>query len=511
MSANIIMKCLCLLMLLGVDKVYAKPVEVRIASRDGMPQVLIPAGAFTMGATDKDAFGRTAEAPPHSVILDAYWMDQHEVTNEQFVRFLNAATQGVRSMIYNYCDPSSAFCRITVDVASGKCAVEPGFEQHPVCAVSWEGARAYAQFVRRRLPSEAEWEKAARGSDGRRYPWGEVWLPANLNTVEKGPGRTSAVGAIAGDRSPYNIWDMGGNVREWVQDTWEENYYLRSPLHNPVCTAANSRRVNRGGAWCLTEWDARTTSRNMLGASSTRRYMGFRCAEDSLPPLSPAPDVPKSVRFYAPMDGSVHAAFARGERRALAASNDIVFVKGHCGQAALLGENKTTRFSVDYDSVENLNLQEGTLALWIQPQGWNGAQEGARFFFMIRDEARCRFHLYKTATKTLALLTGNGVYQEWGGIYTSVEDWQDGEWRHLAVTWTPDRTVTLYMNGKLRGKMVVAPEKYFKGLPAHFSIGQSQSWGSDVPRAQTAIDEVMIFDRALGQDEIVELTKQGNF
>ena len=482
--------------------------ETRIAAHDDMPQVLVPAGEFVMGANDDDAFGRKAEFPPHRVHLDAFWIDQFEVTNAQFAAFLNAA-KADRPTVYRYCDPDNAACRITVEPASGACAVEKGFDQHPVCAVSWAGAAAYARHVRRRLPTEAEWEKAARGLDQRRYPWGNEWRPVHTNTREAGPGSVVPVGRTTADRSPYGAHDMAGNVREWVEDEWDEAFYSASPLRNPLNEGGRRRVVVRGGAWCLTEWDARTTSRQCLIPSSRRRYMGFRCAQTVPKPLPKAAPVSKDVLFYASFDGFLHAEAARGPRRPLKATNDIRFAPGKRAQAALLGAD-THRYWIDYETEGNIRLQEGTVAFWIQPHGWAGTDTGFRYFFMLRDVACCKFYVYRFLEKNLTILAGNGVEGQWGAISTDTQAWRDGQWIHLAVTWDTERAVTLYVDGKQAGRTIVPPERYMRGLPTHFSLGQSQDWDQSKYPAQTALDEFVIFSRALTAEEVTaEMDRTG--
>ena len=212
----------------------------RISKYDAMPQVLVPAGEFTMGADDADANGRQCEFPPHQVRLGAYWIDRYEVTNAQFVQFLNQVAPGNRPLIYGYCDLGNFFCRIRFDAATQRCTVAPEDAQRPVCAVSHGGAVAYAQSVHRRLPTEAEWEKAARGTDQRRYPWGNQWDPKNVVTRESGATEPLPVGSRPADSSPYGALDMAGNVCEWIADAWDEHYYLTSPTGNPV---------NRGEGW----------------------------------------------------------------------------------------------------------------------------------------------------------------------------------------------------------------------------------------------------------------------
>ncbi len=501
------MKCfvssvLCCSAFLVASRIDAEG-TVKTARYDSMPQMLIPAGEFVMGADDDDAHGRVAESPPHKVYLDAYWIDRHEVTNAQYVKFLNQKAKGNLRQVYSYCDIGNPVCRITYVSSTGLCEVKEKDRRLPVVAVSRQGAWAYARHMRRRLPTEAEWEKAARGADQRRYPWGGKWSPRNTNTREAGPGQPLPVESKSKDRSPYGVHDMAGNVREWVQDVWDERFYLKSPERNPLSEGTPSRCVVRGGAWCLTEWDARVTSRQPLLASAQRRYMGFRCAESFQAPLPVAVTVSKDVLFYAPMDGAVHAAAAQGERRPLKAPRKMKFVTGRRGKAALLGEEGKERYWVDYDSEGNIRLEEGTIALWIQPIGWNGSEPGFRFFFMLRDQSLCKFYLYRFMSGNLLALAGNGIEHEWGTVSSKTQSWKDGQWIHLAVTWK-GRSIALYVDGKPAGKTVIAPEKYFRGLPVSFSLGQSQVWDRTAKRAQTAFDEFVIFSRALKPEEVAK-------
>lgn len=476
--------------------------EPRMSKRDSMPQILIPGGSFTMGAKDEDAFGRTDEFPPHRVVLSPYWIDRHEVTNAQFAVFLNEGLKRNRARIYNYCDPGNPVCRITCDPQTGACGVEPGYEQHPALTVSWDGANTYARFVHRRLPTEAEWEFAARGTDGRRYPWGNDWLPRQTNVRESRGEETRPVETTPGDTSPFAVRDMAGNAQEWVADAWQEDFYQTSPVQDPINEGPASRHVVRGGAWCLTEWDARTTSRKGLIRICKRRYLGFRCAKTVPKPLPPPVKVSDDVLFYAPMDGTVHAAAAQGERRALKAPKTLIYTAGHRGQAALLGADSQRRYWVDYVTEANIDLNAGTLSMWIQPRGWDGNAKGFRYFFMIRDEDLAKFYLYRFVEKNLLMLAGNGIEGQWGAISQPTTGWNDGEWRHLAVTWDgPD--FSLYVNGNRVGKTLVPEGKRFRGLPSFFSIGQAQNWDSSKYPAQTAIDEVVIFRRALSAEDIL--------
>ncbi len=477
--------------------------QTRTAPRDGMPQIRVPAAQFIMGTDADDAFGRTAEFPPHKVRVDAFWIDAHEVTQGQFAAFLNEVAAGDLARMYDCVDLANEVNHFSYDAETGTVSVPERWADHPVGAVSWRGASAYAQRFNRRLPTEAEWELAARGTEGRRYPWGDEWDPENTVTSEGSDG-TAPVGSTPGDQSPYGVADMGGNVMEWVADVWQEDFYSQSPVDNPKATGQRRRGVARGGAWCLTEWDSRATSRKRQAPYAQRRYMGFRCAEDVLEPLPPPAAVGGDVLFYAPMDGSVHAAAAGGRRHALRISRQPDFAEGHHGQAALLGEDADGRYWVDYASEGNIDYDGGTLSMWVKPVGWSGADPGFRFFFIVRDPDRIRFYLYKFTTGGLTAIAGNGVNGEWAHISHDISDWQDGQWVHLAMTWT-ESELALYEDGEPISEKHI-PEKYrFRADAPYFSIGQSQDWDREpVPREQTAIDEVVIFNRPLSAAEIRE-------
>lgn len=257
------------------------PETVKISPKDGMTQIFIPEGVFTMGGMD--VHRKDNELPAHEVYLSAYWMDQVEVTNG----------------MYNLCVQTGA-CRPPAQVRSDNRAEyfgNPEFQDYPVVLVTWFDANAYCQWAERRLPTEAEWERAARGDDKRNFPWGDE-LPNQYNSNSLNiVGDTTRVGTYAEGASPFGVLDMAGNVAEWVADRYRPDYYGISPFENPTgpdeSVVFNDLRVIRGGSFQDDWMRLRLANRNFLagpnpfaqptedayyGRSSV--FIGFRCAAD---------------------------------------------------------------------------------------------------------------------------------------------------------------------------------------------------------------------------------------
>ena len=215
--------------------------------------VLIPAGEFPMGDED------LSDNPRHTVFLDSYYISKNPVTVAQYRKF---CTDAGRKM------PD---------------APEWGWkDDHPIVNVNWEDADAYCRWVGGYLPSEAQWEKAARGGDGRKYPWGNEWDNSRLQCSKKkyaDAKSTAPVGSFLGGASPYGALDMAGNVWEWCADWYEEDYPKSAPNKNPTGPAQGSRRVLRGGSWYFIIPDFfRAAYRNWLFPTGRYILVGFRCA-----------------------------------------------------------------------------------------------------------------------------------------------------------------------------------------------------------------------------------------
>ena len=250
-------------------------------------QVLIPAGPFLMGS---DA-GESDAAPARIVTLDVFWIDKTEVTNAQYAAFLNEQGNQVEGGVA-WVDFSDEQVLLTTDGLVFR--PRDGFADHPVVEVSWYGARAYCLRVGRRLPTEAEWEKAARGEDSRTYPWGEDSLTCAAANFWEQPngcvGRTMPVGSYPAGVSPYGALDMAGNVWEWVEDWYDPAYYSTGPGDNPTGPANGDSRVQRGGSYFDPGQTVRTFHRFRGWPINLYRNVGFRCATDAtLGVVSPRP------------------------------------------------------------------------------------------------------------------------------------------------------------------------------------------------------------------------------
>ena len=242
--------------------------------------VLVPAGEFLMGSTNTEIDKATAwsskpryefedEFPQHTVYLDAYYIDKFEVTNTQFEAFVNAT--GYRTLAEQ-----------KGELNTWRAAYAPGMENYPVVWMSWYDADAYCKWAGKRLPTEAEWEKAARGNLGRIFPWGNDWDPKKANCGEAGYGHTMPVGSFPDGFSYYGARDMAGNVWEWVADWWDPNYYSVSATRNPQGPlTATQNKVLRGGAFGNAKWQLRTAHRHTSGPDGYAPDHGFRCAKSA--------------------------------------------------------------------------------------------------------------------------------------------------------------------------------------------------------------------------------------
>ena len=253
---------------------------------DGM--VLIPAGEFQMGSHDAEA--DTSEKPLHTVYVDAFYMDVHEVTNAEFKAFVDANPDWQKEAV----DAKNHYIATYFPSWEGD-SIQAN---EPVTGVNWHAAMAYAKWAGKRLPTEAEWERAARGGlEGKKYPWGDE---PNFDMANYGQRFGSPKSAGTYPANAYGLYDMSGNVWEWVLDAYEEDFYANSPRRNPVAggsikdiidnfTTVENRRVMRGGAYD-TDWDANTEpihvrvySRSSYDALHSDYTFGFRCVKPVKP------------------------------------------------------------------------------------------------------------------------------------------------------------------------------------------------------------------------------------
>jgi formylglycine-generating enzyme required for sulfatase activity len=245
--------------------------------------VRVPAGEFTMGKDDP--YGDAV--PVHQVYLDEFYIARCEVTIEQFAAFLNASKSHVGPNGALWINAGVGYSSVHVSSDGLYIPVVEGIEDHPAYEVTWFGADAYCRWAGLRLPTEAEWEKAARGEDAREYPWGNEFNPEAVDYERSSADgslaveRTAPVGSHPLDASPYGVFDMSGSVMEWVSDWLLRPYPQTGPQTNPSGPPTGERRVLRGGAWNTTKLnlDQMTTwYRTGKGPDWLLFDAGFRCA-----------------------------------------------------------------------------------------------------------------------------------------------------------------------------------------------------------------------------------------
>ncbi|MCB9730156.1 MAG: SUMF1/EgtB/PvdO family nonheme iron enzyme [Deltaproteobacteria bacterium] len=265
---------------------------------DEAPMVRVPEGPFLRGSSAADQDRDFAECvrvegddcsrswfedegPQRTVIVDAFWIDAHEVTNAQYDACVLAGA----------CQPVPAErCEMWGEggwqpAGADWVANRFGGKQQPRVCVTWHEATAYCGWAGKRLPTEAEWEKAARGTDGRRYPWGNAPATCERAQMKEGDREdgcglagTVPVGSFPDARSPYGAVDMAGNAHEWVLDVEDAGFYARAPERNPVLDEGAGARIIRGGSWSSTGSWLRTANRGGFTPTDRNVYTGFRCA-----------------------------------------------------------------------------------------------------------------------------------------------------------------------------------------------------------------------------------------
>ena len=241
--------------------------------------VLIPAGTFQMGSSDVDGDGD--EQPVHTVHLDAFYMDVYEVTNAQFKEFVDANPGLLQIIKEEYGDSGNLSHWNGTDYPAGTA-------DYPVVNVSWYAALAYAQWAGKRLPTEAEWEYAARGGlAGKKYPWGDAEPTSTTANYNDNVSDTKPVGQYAANR--YGLYDMAGNVSEWCFDAYDANFYAASDNgQNPIArgveaTQLESDRVTRGGSWSDSARGLRVANRAQFSPLDANTFTGFRCVRPVTP------------------------------------------------------------------------------------------------------------------------------------------------------------------------------------------------------------------------------------
>ncbi|MBI5788463.1 MAG: formylglycine-generating enzyme family protein [Candidatus Schekmanbacteria bacterium] len=240
-----------------------------INEKDGSEMIFIPEGEFTMGSSE----GFSDEHPRHKVNLKSFYIDKYEINNVQYKKFVKETGHRIPK---NRIDP-----RYEMWDNAGN--FPPDTAQLPVTNICWDDAAAYAKWAGKRLPTEAEWEKAARGADQRRFPWGnEAPTEKTANFARTWQGFKTILNVSEGQNgaSPYGVINMAGNVAEWVADYYDPHYYKITSGDNPQGPVSGDYRVIRGGGFPDPEFYLRTSDRDYDMPDDCFKGVGFRCVRD---------------------------------------------------------------------------------------------------------------------------------------------------------------------------------------------------------------------------------------
>ncbi len=253
-----------------------RPAQIKITKKivqgtgkDAVPMVYVPAGAFMRGSPT--GRGEDDQKPQRSITLNAFYIDQYAVSMAHYRRCVEAGS---------CTEPNKdEICNWGVD----------GREDHPINCVSWHQSKGYCEWVGKRLPTEAEWEKSAKGNDGRLFSWGNELPSCELTNYNASSqmgqdkychGRTIPVGEYPGAASPYGVVQMTGNVYQWASDWYGKTYYQESPDKNPQGPTSGKYRIVRGGSWFNVARDLKVELRGLIPPGTRLNYVGFRCAKN---------------------------------------------------------------------------------------------------------------------------------------------------------------------------------------------------------------------------------------
>lgn len=247
-----------MLLMIAISLFACQTKEREPDTKDGAPMVFVPAGEFLMGSDILN------EQPEHTVYLDDFWIDKYEVTNGNYQKCVEEG--GCSDRLREGSNIHRPYYG------------DPAFDNFPVNQVTWAEANQYCQWAGKRLPTEAEWEKAARGTDGRIFPWGNEWDASVVHSNQSNFQDTVEVGSFPEGASPYGAMDMAGNLWEWVNDWYSETYYAESPDPNPTGPAEGNIKVIRGGGYGGFDAGMRVSvRRGDLLPSESLMFVGFRC------------------------------------------------------------------------------------------------------------------------------------------------------------------------------------------------------------------------------------------
>ena len=252
----------------------ASRLKPKLRGKDGSVLLLVPAGPFVRGSKADE--GHDNERPQKKIKISGFYIDKTEVSTAQYLRCVEAG----KCQQPAWAEPG---CKYNLKTGRKKTYVGFVGKRQPIVGVDWDDADAYCRWVGRRLPTEAEWEKAARGIDGRTYPWGSKPPTCARAAFDRGEGnhcrkKTAQVTAYRRGRSPYGALNMAGNVWEWVADRNDDRYYEKAPDKDPPGPSTGDDRVMRGGSWNTVQNGLRCAYRITYVPAWRSRDLGFRCA-----------------------------------------------------------------------------------------------------------------------------------------------------------------------------------------------------------------------------------------